>query len=130
MAKGKSKNRSGRDTSVIANLRLHRPTVTPASMVFSDIEDRRYFHPEQGFRPALSFSGKPHRIVVADPVRTVAPGKSIKVYKQTRGTLTFAAPKKVLICHRRKTRREVLFAKRLGRGGRGRRNWYSSISCR
>lgn len=44
----------------------------------------------------------------------------------------FAVPEDVLVCVRRKTRREVIFARTGGGGGmrRGRRGRWSDVSCR
>lgn len=92
-------------------------------------EDRRVYHPEGRFRPALASFRPAARIVAVDPVR-----KNRIVPKQTKATLAFADPGKVFVCVRRKVRREVLFAS--GRGAAPkpkrppRRNPQSQISCR
>lgn len=92
------------------------------------ISDRRLYHPLGAVRPALSLSGNPHRLVY---------GRNSKVTAVTRwpvAAVAFHAPKRVVICVRRKRRKEVIFA--LGRAGRGgsfrkpRRNFYSSVECR
>lgn len=88
------------------------------------IEDRREWHPLGPRRSARSFNAAHHQLVVKQPRK-----QSHKVPKGIR----FHAPRKVLICVRRKVRREVMFA--LNKRGKGsarrnrRRNWYSAISC-
>lgn len=128
---GKSRsNKGGRDvltpTPSLA-FRLPRPT-SPLTL----FEDRRLHHPEQAQRPALSFRGAKHTLSVT----TNTPKKIIGRFgdrSQTKGTVIFSAPKSVLVCVRRKTRKEVLHAfKKTGRAGqkKPRRNWLSSISCK
>lgn len=85
-------------------------------------EDRRQFHPQGPTRPAASISKSRHRLKVRpDP------------WKQTKATLLFDTPDKVLVCVRRGIRKEVMHA--IGKAGkRGqkkpRRSEYSSISCK
>lgn len=82
--------------------------------------DRRQWHPERWGRPVVATHRAAARIVV--PPR---PGPVLT------SRLAFAQPKRVLVCHRRKTRREVLHA--LGKSGGGnaapRRKPTSEISC-
>nr|QJB19853.1 MAG: hypothetical protein [Microvirus sp.] len=112
-----------RETSAFSNRRLTALNFTTRPLTFlQTIEDRRDFHPEQAARPARSFSRSVH---------------SLAVPRQRGGRLpigvTFENPTKVLVCVRRKSRREVLFA--LGQTGKGsalgkrRRNHYSEIQC-
>lgn len=102
---------------------LLRPVASPAD--YTAIEDRRTYHPLEYFRPARTTNGGN-----AGPVR-VTPQKS-KSNPFLANTLSFPN-ENVLICVRRKTRKEVLFAKKkTGRGssrGRKRKNWYSNIGC-
>lgn len=88
-----------------------------------DIEDRRTFHPEAQKRPARSLNRSQHKLVL--PAKKNAPRLPARV--------AFDAPKQVLICIRRKRRKEVLFAKRkTGKGARARRhrhNYFSEITC-
>lgn len=87
---------------------------------WQEIEDRRLFDPEQAFRPALSFDG------------TQAQARAIPRNDKTWSTVGFNDPSFAVICARRHQRREVLFAKRKtrrGRGGSRRRNWYSDVRC-
>lgn len=91
------------------------------------VEDRRTYHPERAFRPARLVTGQP-----VGPVR-VSPQKQNKSRPFLAHGLSFEAPKRTMICVRRKERKEVLHAlKKVGRGsgrGRKRRNWYSNIGC-
>lgn len=76
--------------------------------------DSRFFHPtERAFR----FAAAP----VRSATRLVAKGSGVQ----------FADPRRVLVCLRRKMRREVLHAKSVagGRVGKPRRNVWSDVSC-
>lgn len=89
---------------------------------YREIEDRRYWHPDP-VAPARSFSRSRHRLTVS----------SSRPSRQTKAAISFASPRRVLVCVRRQVRKEVLFAtRRNGRnGGRNyRRNAYSEVSCR
>lgn len=117
--------RDERDTFAISNRRLLLPlldltTITPPDLLRS-IEDRRTFYPERATRPASSFSRPRHRL-------EVSPGYNILPFG-----VRFEEPRKVLVCVRRKQRREVLFAmKRTGKGGgkrRHKRGPYSDVRC-
>jgi len=105
--------------------RLPQELPTPAD--YTAIEDRRTYHPLGFFRPARSFSGADAPPVVPAPTPRNKPRASI-----ARG-LKFPVPNEVLVCVRRKQRKEVLHAlKKVGRGrggGRKRRTWWSGISC-
>lgn len=89
-----------------------------------DVEDRRRFSPAGHRRSARTLAGGHHRLKVSKPgkMHTFSP------------TVSFVDPKRVVVCVRRKTRAEVLHAKKkTGRGSRRKspkRNWYSSISCK
>lgn len=116
------KSRNTRDNRVIAN--RPRLGLRPLSSLFStgvsrQIEDRRLFHPDGYSRPASSFQSFNHRLR-ASPSRKLPFG------------VGFVSPSKVLVCVRRKIRREVMFAK----GGAGsrrmsrpRRSYYSDVRC-
>lgn len=125
MAKSRSRTRSEglRETPVFSNRRLPALTYTirPANLLQA-IEDRREFHPEQAARPARSFSRSTHSLAVP-PQR----GGRLPI------GVTFHNPTKVLVCVRRKSRREVLFAlQKTGKGsalGKRRRSHYSEIQC-
>lgn len=106
----------------IANLRLLAPRVSPVDLrVF---EDRRTFSPvRHQVRSPGVFSRRDQRRLVDGPAlsRDRLPAR-----------LQFAVPDKVVLCVRRKRRREVLFATRRTRSGRGRarrRNMWSAVKC-
>lgn len=113
--------------SSIANRRLFVDVyrLLARSPLLRMYEDRRAFHPLRDYRAARSFSNRGHGVVVS---KSVADSSSFP-----RSTLRFAVPNKVLICVRRKERKEVLHA--LGRVGRGsgggkkHRNQYSEVHC-
>lgn len=138
---GRSRNRMRRDTSAIANRRL------PVSALYSPvpytnsylrtIEDRRSYHPEGTYRPARLFNESRHRLraISASRSRSVARSRyrAPQGFGQLVHSVGFVRPQKVLICVRRKIRREVLHAKGVaGRRGlrRPKYNWYSQVSCR
>lgn len=128
MARGIS-NRGQRDALDSSLAELLAPLELPAIVSpylpseyssWAEIEDRRVFDPERAFRPALSFSGNQ------------APSRRIPATDRRWSTIGFDRPDSALICARRKSRREVIFAKRRhrrGRGGSRRRNWYSDVRC-
>lgn len=93
-----------------------------AGRALTEVEDRRFYHPLDSFQPAMEIGGR------------VAQKPKIKKTKlhQLPWQMVFDAPKKTAICVRRKTRREVIFAKRKSGGGarrKPRRNTYSDIGC-
>lgn len=126
--------RLGRVALVNAKPRLPRPPVLPS---LSLLEDRRFFHPERAFQPALSFVRSASRIVLGgeNVNKRKKSSRSNRHYgnRQTKAILVFNEPSKVAVCIRRHHRREVLFAlNKAGKSGQRppRRNWWSSISCR
>ena len=91
-------------------------------------EDRRTWHPDdarivQAVRSVFAFRRSAKRIIDrANPMW------------HARSALSFADPSRVIVCLRRKIRREVIHAfKKNGKGGRGqkrpKRNFYSAIGC-
>ncbi len=85
-------------------------------------EDRRVFHPRGRQRAAFSEPRLAARVVVS-PVRS----------RRLPAALSFTDPRRVVVCVRRRIRRQVLFANGTG-GARGRkrqprRNEFSSIRC-
>lgn len=120
----------GRDTRRIANsyyrtqpeLPLGLPKLTP-------IEDRRTFHPFGETRPARSFL-RSHPKLIA---RTPTPSMLIRSPDLVTPGVAFQAPRDVLVCVRRKRRKEVLHAlNHTGKSGqkRPRRNFWSEVSCK
>lgn len=125
-----------RDDDDIANLLAPGP-VQPAPLlspssnpfgatydVLTDIEDRRTFHPDGYFREARDLSGTPTSARLRDT-------RSRTARHQVLALDDHRHP--VLVCVRRKQRREVIFAKRKHRKGAGarrrRRNYYSNVRC-
>lgn len=92
-------------------------------------EDRRTYHPS-AFPPVGVIDNRAaRRLVERLPVRPVSPYRD--PFPSLR--LGFAVPQRVALCVRRKTRREVIFAKGLRRAGSGartrRRNEHSDVRC-
>lgn len=122
------RSRVQRDVRTIATRAprvLHPARLKPLSLAI-DVEDRRTFHPARASRPALSFSGVQHRLVA--PV-----GVTRREAARVPRRVVFYQPDRVIVCARRRSRREVLFA--LGRTGKGAksrrsRNMFSDVSCR
>lgn len=153
----KHRHRSSRPDAVL-NLRpeplasLLRPlTPKPVLNLPSVVEDRRLHHPLRLNRPLLDVHGrpnvtlKPKNFAVRPVVRiAVASGRSSGSVKlgsskvrvpvgSVPSRLQFVAPKRVVVCVKRKTRKEVLHAfNKTGRGVRRRnprRTIYSAFSC-
>lgn len=122
----------------------------------SPVADRRTYHPEGANRPPLSTGSRTVQFRLTDtrpkqikrksvqtrvirgpggkPMvsrKTVFTVKPLRVLKQTKAKLSFAAPGHVLVCLRRKIRKAVMVAlkRRPGRGSRQRRNRYSEVKC-
>lgn len=116
------KTKVKRYTSAIANLRLSSPYFAPtrSSVPLSVIQDRRNWTPDP---VSLKTARRTARI-------TVQTNKSHLALKTTK--LTFVDNKRSLVCIRRKTRREVIFAKNKQGGGhkRPRITKLSEISCK
>lgn len=143
MSKSKISRRKGRDTSVITNtvsvlpLSLSPPRFRQLEIFPSlqEFEDRRLWHPEDPISPARSFTTSRHRLSLVDsPSRyQYSLKKNYRNLNQTKARISFVDPHRVLVCVRRKVRKEVMHALRhAGRSGqrKPRRNAYSSVSCR
>lgn len=97
-------------------------------------EDRRSFNPEGFSAPARSFNTSRHRLDVPR-VRKASPSvrKSLRSFSPSLPiAVGFKVPSKVLICVRRKVRKQVLHAlKKTGRRGQRspRFSDYSRIHC-
>lgn len=104
--------------------------------VLQEVEDRRTFHPLGRSRPARFSTGGPSHVSLKDRSRNGRYKYSDPFGASgTKAFVAFQRPGAVAICVRRKTRKEVLFAKREAgrRGGfkrRFRRGPWSKISCR
>lgn len=113
--------------------RVQNPSKNVRSVPLTVYEDRRTWNPEGSTAPARSFSSPRHRLKVSTPRRpenyrpTTYPWETVPV------GIGFRNPSRVLVCVRRKMRREVLFAKKhAGIGGnqyKHHTNEYSNIHC-
>lgn len=129
----RSRNRSRpRDvgTPITSSLRVvpYSPTLTfrPPRQLLRLYEDRRTWHPE-AIRPAKSFQG-PTRLTIKPAVPLK--GRRLALYPPA--GISFAAPRRVLVCVRRHIRREVLHAlRKTGRSGQKppRQTLWSSVHC-
>lgn len=136
-----TKSWAGRDVvthPIARQVRLPRP----ARIDLRLFEDRRTFHPDL-FRPAFALPRSSSRLVVGKGIVVGRPNTNVSrsdsFRSSLRGTLPhtvgFEVPKDVVICLRRKRRREIMHALgKAGRGGigRGRKrhtNDFSQISC-
>lgn len=129
----KSKSRAGRGASrhryrpsPAAQARtMPRPITLRLSPLPSLIsyEDRRTWHPDGPLRSVFAFRRSARRILDrANPMW------------HARSALHFADPTRVVLCLRRKVRKEVMHAlRKTGKRGRGqkppKRNFYSAIGC-
>lgn len=101
------------------------PWSPPPSPSKRAVEDRRTYHPLHQNRPARQVTGHPVKPHVA---RQAKPGKKMQLHLPVQ--VHFAAPKKTLICVRRSTRKEVLFAKGKTHSKKTRRRTtHSNIHC-
>lgn len=108
---------------VAPEVRFRDPELLPQALDYAQSRppqsDRRAYHPAGAKRPPVDVHGLP-----ADYV--VAPARNEKASQ------AFKRPDAYLPCIARKTRREVMFAKRKAGKGykvRKRRNWLSDIPC-
>lgn len=149
MAKGRTKNWGKRVTNDNSNRRLRFPKLSlnrwsPKNYLTRKLsehlrpyEDRRQWHPEGANRPARSFTQTRHRLVPRKSSLYLKAGFQNPVYTQKLFDtipigIGFRTPGKVIICVRRKERREVMFAtKKAGKGGQRTRhlNEYSGVKC-
>lgn len=141
----KRRGRRSRKSTSVNSIQRDLSTIATRPRVLDDIQyssqprsyfppvtnlDRRVFHPLGPFRPAVSRSGR--RASVTGSVKLDQRAKS-RAFKNLSSVIKFQIPQSVMICVRRKSRRQVLFARkktRAGSRGSKSRNWFSSISCR
>lgn len=137
MAKNNKKRR--RDTTDITSQRLPSLNQTFQNLLQSPLslyEDRRTFNPEGDLAPARSFNQSRHRLIYPNSQPNVNKNRTpsnTRTIKYPSASIAFDNPDKVLICARRKIRKEVLHAlKKSGKTGqrRPRYNYYSKISCK
>lgn len=132
MAKKRNRD-SQRDVSTVASSSaVYRVSRSKPVLV----SDRRLYHPLGDVAPVFAPKRSQKRIVENVAVRHPRNGnKKVQFSKRSRRyKFSFAVPKKVELCVRRKQRREVLFAvRRTGKGARSvrrRRNYWSGVTCR
>lgn len=135
----RSRNRSRRVASANAKRSLPRTQFPSRSNQIDledylrSIEDRRTYHPEGEFRPARDTSARRHRLTLPTPAPTQLMAAPAPFgFGGPPPGVAFQTPQKVLVCVRRKIRKEVLHA--LGHSGksgqkRPRRSAYSDIHC-
>nr|QJB20588.1 MAG: hypothetical protein [Microvirus sp.] len=127
MAKGKNRNRNTsrpytgkRDYYTITNIPSPDRVLLPNKIDYTEVEDARRYSPTPR-RPvsipkSITGSPAPYNYKSLDPIR-----------------VAFEQPEKVLLCVRRKMRKEVLHAlkltRRKGKGGSYRRTPLSDIHC-
>lgn len=136
MSRRRRRNEKGRrDNTLIANQRLPASidvfNLRQLELPLTLIDDRRTYHPDPARLPKM-ITGAPVSFKVRKKPTTYQ--KSLKKNWQSYvpNLISFAENKNVLICIRRKKRKEVLFAKKkTGMRGqkRPRFNSYSSIHC-
>jgi len=126
----KSRSRRGITQHKITTANHRLPTTSPLnSWSMSDynmtLEDRRTYHPDGPVR-------SPRSITSSYPTYIAAPKPRNDPWAATPPGIAFDAPNDVLICVRRKQRKEVLHAlKKTGKTGQKRphRNPYSNVHC-
>lgn len=108
---------------VLPDLPINSPVVRSPLV---EVEDYRLFTPDP-VRKAKSSRRSSVSLQLAPAIGRPVSGRPFSDVQR----LMFRAPKYVLVCVRRKQRKEVLFA--LGKGGRGnrrgRRNFFSDVRC-
>lgn len=144
------RTRNRRDASRIASAPQDRSWADPEPLALptlpfqpairsplTSVEDRRMWHPDPS---PVARSSRRSRVPVHLPQAKRRSGPLSRSPKFLLATarshyltsgLTFRAPQYVAVCVRRKRRREVLFARGKGGGGKrpGRRNFFSNVRC-
>lgn len=115
---------SDRVSSGIVQDYVYTPRVRSALQL---LEDRRLFHPAGALRAPRSFFMRPRLVVAAPRAKTRLNQRSMSLPSR----IGFEVPHRVAICVRRKTRKEVIIAKRVARNGGGakHRNIWSDVRC-
>lgn len=131
MARNRNSDFKGRRVTSPANANRRLPTLSPSRQwdledYLISVEDRRTSHPDGPARAPRSTRSTHVNYAIASH-----PSRSSNPWDVPTG-VAFEDPSRVLICVRRKQRKEVLHA--LGKAGkvgqrRPRRNHYSEIHC-
>lgn len=130
--------RRQRDTNVIATgpsvlTSMVQPDVSPwlkeEIRREADNLNRKNWHPEGENRPIRTKSGRVAQVTLKTPNN-----RAFKIYSVgTKAIRAFSRPDSVLLCVRRKIRRQVMFAldlrKQGGAGGKRKIKWHSRIKC-
>lgn len=128
----KRSSRSQRDVSTVASdlSSLLASPVSPSSVMrpLSELQDDRFYAPDP-IPVARSVSGlRRHRLVLAGQA-----GRSAR-QSQTKSAIVFHNSHGVVLCVRRKRRREVLFAKKRTQKGSAsrfrRKSHFSDVGCK
>lgn len=129
MGKGKNRNRSSGRGPEDRYVSAPRNTILSPFDPLKLLEDRRLQLGPDLMRPALTFAGYKGSITATPPQKQRSRFRALKFPSQ----LSFHAPTQVIVCAKRKIRREVLHALKKTRGyGRKKphRNALSNIRCR
>lgn len=117
--------------AVLGEAQFYQPA--PISYL-SEIEDYRRFHPAGELRSPMTVFGSPASFGAnyGQGTGTGSDDSGASGSSGLGGARHFADAGQVVVCVRRKVRREVLFAKGLQGGGGGRRfrSWRSNIRCK
>lgn len=128
MGKSKSRNRSQERDPEVSLTQVARQAL-PRSTKLTQIQDMRV-HPwvdPLSYLPALDLVGAVAGISAHEPAKKPRPGGRLV------SKLRFDVPQKIIVCIRRQTRREVIFAKKKnGRGARSKKtfNRFSKVHCK
>lgn len=113
--------------------------LAPLSVPLTEIEDRRTFHPLGRFRPPRLVNGVAAQVGLVNRGKPSVASPSLSKFNrslrsQTKALVAFQEPDRVVMCLRRKQRREVLHAKGIAgskmRFRAPRRTPFSEVSCR
>lgn len=123
-----AKRSRGRERDYASPIATRSGVLSPRPLVSLPrlYSDRRTWSPDRHLVPAPATVRSASRIVMR-------PGRRIR--RSLRAPLGFADPRRVMVCVRRATRRQVLFAKSGGGAPKrkqrfNRRNEWSNYSCR
>lgn len=139
MGRGKRRSRTRDDNSITRHSRRfdtdlsvsHFPSHFRRNLL--QIEDNRSWHPDRFTRPARTFTGQPHYLVVHPRSRPAQAGRSARLFNGVPSAIGFHKPEKMTVCERRQRRRRTLFAfKKTGRAGQRRPRWndLSYVNCK
>jgi len=128
----KKSNRNGRRGNTLSTANRRLPTLSPSNpwamsdySLLSEVEDRRTYHPDGPVRSPRDVRGL--RVSTS-----AAPRPPKDPWAATPSRVAFSVPQEVLVCVRRKQRKEVLHAlNKTGKSGQKRphRNYFSDIQC-